>query len=78
MLRNLPVTDVILFGGTRVALGIGIGLLLSGRLNRDQRHGAGLALTVVGALTTIPMVIAFRRRLGGDIHEEPLPFRQTA
>ena len=74
MLRNLPFTDLILFAGTRVALGIGIGFLLSGKLNRDQRRSAGIALAAVGGLTTIPMVIAFRRRL----HEEPLPFRQVA
>jgi hypothetical protein len=45
-----------LIAGTRVALGVGIGLLLSDRLSRDQRKGAGWALFAVGALTTIPLV----------------------
>jgi hypothetical protein len=45
-----------LIAGTRVALGAGLGLLISGRLNRDQRKGAGWALLAVGVLTTIPIV----------------------
>ena len=57
MERRLSVTDVILIAGTRVALGIGIGLLISDRFNRDQRRAAGLALVGVGAATTIPLAI---------------------
>jgi hypothetical protein len=38
-------------------LGAGIGLLLSSRLNNDQRKGAGLALALVGGLTTIPLAL---------------------
>src|SRR5204862_397287 len=37
--------------------GIGIGRLMSGRLSDDQRRGAGLALALDGALTTIPLAI---------------------
>ena len=55
--RGLTVPEIMLLGGTRVALGVGIGLLLSDRLNDDQRRGAGWALLAVGALTTIPLVI---------------------
>jgi multisubunit Na+/H+ antiporter MnhB subunit len=55
MQRMLSAPEIALIGGTRVALGMGIGLLLSGRLSRDQRKAAGLALTMVGALTTIPL-----------------------
>ena len=57
MERRLSVPDIILIAGTRVALGIGIGLLLSEWLNRDQRRAAGRALLAVGALTTIPLAI---------------------
>jgi len=49
--------EIGLIAGTRVALGIGIGLLISSRLNRDQRQGAGLALVAVGILTTVPIVM---------------------
>jgi multisubunit Na+/H+ antiporter MnhB subunit len=57
MQRMLSAPEIALIGGTRVALGMGIGLLLSGRLSRDQRKAAGLALTMVGALTTIPLAV---------------------
>jgi hypothetical protein len=56
--RSLTLPEILLIAGTRVALGIGIGLLLSNRLNEDQRRGAGLALVVVGAATTIPIAIS--------------------
>jgi len=55
--RGLTIPEIILLGGTRVALGAGIGLLIARRMNDDQRKGAGVALAVVGALTTIPIVI---------------------
>ncbi len=54
---KLTVADIILIAGTRVVLGAGIGLLLSSRLNNDQRKAAGLALALVGAMTTIPLAI---------------------
>jgi hypothetical protein len=54
---KLSVAEIMLIAGTRVALGAGIGLLLSGRLNEDQRKAAGLGLVLVGALTTIPLAI---------------------
>ena len=49
--------DIILIAGTRIALGAGIGLLLSGRLNNVERKAAGLALTLFGGLTTIPLAV---------------------
>lgn len=55
--RKLTMPEIALMAGTRVALGIGIGLLISGRLSNDQRRGAGLALTLVGALTTVPLIV---------------------
>jgi hypothetical protein len=55
--RRLTIPEIILLGGTRVALGAGVGLLIAGKLNDDRRKGAGVALTIVGALTTIPILI---------------------
>ena len=74
MLRNVPFTDIILFGVTRVALGFGIGLLVSDKLNRDQRRAAGLALSIIGGLTTVPLAIAFRQR----IHRDSVSLRAAA
>jgi hypothetical protein len=55
--RKLTLAEIILIAGTRVALGAGIGLLLSTKLNNDQRKAAGLALTLIGGLTTIPLAL---------------------
>jgi hypothetical protein len=49
--------EIGLIAGTRVALGVGIGLLISEKLTRDERRSAGWALVAVGALTTIPIVM---------------------
>ena len=57
MERKLTLAEIILIAGTRVALGVGIGLLISSRLTGDQRKGAGLALALVGGLTTIPLAM---------------------
>jgi hypothetical protein len=55
---NLTLPEMILWTGTRVALGAGIGLLISRGLSKDAMKTAGLALTVVGGLTTIPLAIS--------------------
>ena len=55
--RGLTIPEIALIGGTRVALGVGIGMLISDRLNKDQRKGAGWALFGVGVLSTVPIVI---------------------
>ena len=54
--RAFTIPEIMLVAGTRVALGVGIGLLLSDRLNKDQRKAAGWALLAVGIVTTIPIV----------------------
>jgi hypothetical protein len=54
--RGLTIPEIMLIAGTRVALGAGLGLLISNRLNEDQRKGAGWALLAVGVLTTFPIM----------------------
>lgn len=69
---RLTIADIILIAGTRVALGVGIGLLISTRLNNDQRKAAGLALALVGGLTTIPLALKVigKQRTGlGELRE---------
>lgn len=56
--RGLTIPEIGLIAGTRVALGVGIGLLVSEKLSREERKAAGWALLAVGALTTIPIVIS--------------------
>ena len=55
--RKLSIAEIALIAGTRGMLGTGIGLLLSGKLNKDQRRAAGWALVAVGAITTVPLLI---------------------
>jgi len=54
--RPLTIPEIGLIAGTRVALGVGIGLLISDRLYKDQRKAVGWALLGVGVLTTVPIV----------------------
>lgn len=54
--RAFTIPEMMLVAGTRVALGVGIGLLISDRLNEDQRKAAGWALLAVGVMTTIPIL----------------------
>lgn len=55
--RKITLPELALIGGTRVALGLGLGLLLRNRLNDDQRKAAGWALLLVGAISTVPLAI---------------------
>lgn len=56
--RKITLPEMILWTGTRIALGAGIGMLIARGLSNDARKAAGIALTVVGGFTTIPLGIA--------------------
>jgi hypothetical protein len=49
-----------LIAGTRVALGIGIGLLVAERLGERARRGAAWGLLALGGLSTIPLALKVR------------------
>jgi len=55
--RKVTLPELILVAGTRAALGVGVGLLVKDKLNKDQRRGAGLALVILGGLSTIPLAL---------------------
>lgn len=65
--RNINLPELILWTGTRVALGAGIGMLISRRLSKDAMKAAGIALTVVAGFTTIPLAISIigKKKLSG-------------
>jgi hypothetical protein len=55
--KALTIPEIVMIAGTRVAFGVGLGLLLAEKLAPDTRKGAGCALLMVGALSTIPIVL---------------------
>ena len=62
--RKFSLPEIIGFAGTRVALGTGIGLLIAGGLDKDARKATGLALTIVGAFTTVPFILGMIEKKG--------------
>ena len=60
---TLTIPELGLVAGTRAALGGGVALLLADRLTSEQRKAVGWTLFLVGAITTIPLVmLAFGKR----------------
>ena len=60
--KRVTLPEMMLWTGTRIALGAGIGMLISRSLSKDAMKAAGLALTIVGGLTTIPLAISIMGR----------------
>jgi hypothetical protein len=54
---TLTFPELILIAATRGMLGAGLALLFGDRLNAQQRETAGIILTVIGLLTTVPLAI---------------------
>ena len=52
--HRLTLPELALLAGTRAVLGFGLGLLVAGWLNDDQRKAAGWALLGVGARALFP------------------------
>jgi hypothetical protein len=59
---ELKIPEIGLLAITRAALGAGVGLLISSRLDEGQRRAAGWALVLVGVVTTFP----FAARIFGE------------
>jgi hypothetical protein len=53
--KQLNMSDIVLIAMTRGMLGAGIGLLVAGKLSTEQRLAIGRTLTVIGAVTTLPL-----------------------
>jgi hypothetical protein len=69
---RITMPELALVAGTRAALGIGVGLLVANRLTPEERRGAGVALFLVGVLTTIPLAIeVFGRARSFKLSWEP-------
>jgi len=60
--KTITIPDMAFIAGTRVALGAGIALLLSGKFNTDQRKGAGWVLFGIGVLSSMLILMDLVRR----------------
>ena len=55
--HTVTLPELSLLAGTRAVVGAGLGLLLAGRMNDDQRRAVGWAFLMLGGLSTIPLAI---------------------
>jgi MFS family permease len=55
---DLTVPELIFVVVTRALLAAGVGLLLAGRLSDKQRRMIGATLVAIGAVTTVPALMA--------------------
>ena len=69
LVLSLPTLGFVV--GTRAALGVGIGLLLSDKMTESQRRAAGVTLVAIGVATTIPAAMAVFRRQRDSIPAKP-------
>jgi hypothetical protein len=61
-LARIPLPELALLSVTRIAVGIGFGLLFGPTLDRDIRKKLGAVLLGAGAIATIPLAIDVIRR----------------
>ncbi|HET6489567.1 MAG TPA: hypothetical protein VFG28_07370 [Syntrophales bacterium] len=54
---ELTLPEIMLIAGTRVMAGAGAALLLADKLSKDERKTIGWTLFLIGALSTIPLVL---------------------
>lgn len=55
--RKVTLAELGLVAGTRAIGGVGLGLLLAGRLTDRERRAIGWTLFLMGALSTIPLAL---------------------
>jgi H+/gluconate symporter-like permease len=53
----LTLPEIMLIAGTRAMLGAGGALLLADKLREDKRKTIGWTLFLIGAISTIPLVL---------------------
>jgi len=60
--REVTLGEIGLIAVTRAMLGAGVGLLLSEKFTTEQRRAVGWTLVLVGAVTTIPLLMTVASR----------------
>jgi hypothetical protein len=54
---EITLPELALIAGTRGMLGAGAALLISSKLNNDQRKAVGWTLFIIGLISTVPLAI---------------------
>jgi hypothetical protein len=54
---EITLPELALIAGTRGMLGAGAALLISSKLNNDQRKAVGWTLFLIGLVSTVPLAI---------------------
>jgi hypothetical protein len=54
---EITLPELALIAGTRGMLGAGFALLVSSKLNTDQRKAVGWTLFLIGLISTVPLAI---------------------
>jgi H+/gluconate symporter-like permease len=54
---ELALPEIMLIAGTRVMAGAGAALLLADKLRKDERKTIGWTLFLIGAISTIPLML---------------------
>ena len=54
---EVTLPELALIAGTRGMLGAGAALLISSKLNNDQRKAVGWTLFIIGLISTVPLAI---------------------
>jgi hypothetical protein len=60
--KPLKIPEVMVIAATRVALGVGLGLLLADHLKAEERRKAGWALFIGGLASTLPLMVSVLSR----------------
>jgi hypothetical protein len=72
--REVTFGEIGLIAVTRAMLGAGAGLLLSEKFTAEQRRAVGWTLVLVGAVTTVPLLMTVASR-GEESRNSPTPRR---
>jgi len=70
---TLPLPEIGLIAATRGIAGAGAALLLADRMTDKRRKAIGWPLFLVGALSTIPLMLDIRRRMQPTKGKEEVP-----
>lgn len=70
---TLKIPELMFVVGTRVMIGVGVGLLAAEKLRERPRKAIAATLILIGAVSTVPVILTLRSRLqAGELPEPAL------